>query len=409
MSELIQVIPALRQSHVEIAACPRAYVAIVIDGHEQPDSIPSERGSEIHHVMSQYVSHCAAAKVESDWVYFNKLTVAAGPVAGPILDNLRNIFRVDWKRVYGTEVTLALDEDFNPAYFTMKEGGEMYELERIPGVVYSEKPAAHIGTLDVILLTEDMQHGKIPDYKSHPAPFEADTFQSTLYPFMLLKHFPTLQDVKFELNFVRYTGSLRAVSWTRDEMPAMQAEISRARQRQIATHEHPDKALALPCKTCTYCPLGKAMTCPIGEWNEYLTMTPQQRLIWKEWLRRMAAFNSPLLKQFAEVNGNISYTDGNGKVYEYGEMPVAHTRYPLDDTSIRLLAEYAIATGENLLDGRLNISSTKLKSLLKTKKREALRDDFEASVIQTETKPKYAVRTPEGTTEEDFNPYAQED
>lgn len=400
---LVQL-PALRQSAVETAACPRAYVEIYINGKAQPDSIPSERGSEIHRIMSEYVRHCAGLGISSDWLHFNKLAAAAGPEAGPILDGIRDTYQVDHSRVYGTEITLELDEDFNPT----TGGGIPGEYRPgLPGSINTGKDAAHIGTLDVILLNEDGTHAKIDDYKSHPAPFDADTFQGTLYPFMLFKHLPQLEVITFELNFVRYQNCLRRVQWKRTDMPEMQAIISRARERQRLTHEDPDAALALPGKTCAYCPLGKNFTCPIAEYNEYVNLSLEDRLKWKLWMTKMSALNNSVLKSHAEVTGPIRYEDGNGRVYEYGEMPVPQTRYPLDASAMQVLTDWKISTGEDLLDGRLNISSTKLKQLLKTKKRAPLQEQFEESCIETGTKPKYAVRTPEGI-EEDFNPYAAE-
>jgi hypothetical protein len=183
-------------------------------------------------------------------------------------------------------------------------------------------------------------------------------------------------------------------------MPAMQATISRARERQRLTHAHFEDALALPCRSCTYCPLAKDHTCPIAEWNEYTLVTPVQRVMWMVWLSQMSKINTPILKQHAEIDGPIRYEDGNGRIYEYGPQEVAETRYPLDESAITILADWGTSTGENMLDGRLNISSTKLKSLLKAKKRAALLEQFEASCIETGTKPKYAVRTPEGIEED---------
>lgn len=401
MSTILVQLPALRQSAVETAACPRCYVEIYINGRQQPDSIPSERGTEIHKVMSQYVDHCTKLKVPSDWVHFNKLAAAAGPVAGPILDGIRDTYEVDWERVYGTEITLALDEEFMPTYQSSVSAFGFTANEVSP------EEAAYIGTLDVIRIAHDGVRAKIDDYKSHPAPFDANTFQSTLYPFMLFKHMPSLEVITFELNFVRYTNCLRSVQWKRTDMPEMQAIISRARERQRLTHENPDAALALPNKVCTYCPLAKDLSCPIAEWNEYTTLSLQDRLRWKVWMTKMAGVNNPILKANAEVNGSIRYEDGNGRVYEYGEMPVPSTRYPLDRTTIQVLEQYKQATGEDFLDGKLSISSTTIKPKLKTKKRAALNEIFEESIVETATKPKYAVRTPEGI-EQDYNPYAEE-
>jgi hypothetical protein len=355
--------------------------------------------------MSEYVRHCASKRVPADWLKFDELAKASGPVAGPILDGLRDSYEVPWKLVYGTEITLSLDEDLNPARafeFSDEMATEYHALCPL-----SNSPAAYTGTLDVILIWEDGTRAMVCDYKSHPAPFEADTFQSILYPFMLFKHLPELESVKFELNFVRYRNCLRSVTWKREDMPEMQAAITRARERQRITHENPDTAPALPCKTCTYCPLAKNLTCPIADWNEYLSFTPTDRLMHLEFMRRMRELHQPILKAYATVEGPVRYSDGNGRIYEYGEQPVPSTRYPLDATTLQVLNEHSAATGDDWLKWNLDIKGTTIKAKLNTKKRALLKEQFEDSVIETGTKPRFAVRTPEGVVPE-FNPFSEE-
>jgi hypothetical protein len=224
--------------------------------------------------MSQYINHCSSLKISSDWNYFDQLTRAAGPVAGPILDGMRNSYEVDWNRSFATEVVLALDEELRPAYKVIDaDTGKVTEIKRHPGVTYSEELAAHIGTLDHILVNEEIVRGKIEDFKSHPSPFEADTYQAYLYALMLLLHIPTLQDVTFELIFVRYTNCARRDMWRRADIAELSAHVRRARERQRDIHAHPDMAEAIPSKICVYCPLAKNFTCPIAEWNEYTTLS----------------------------------------------------------------------------------------------------------------------------------------
>lgn len=413
-SNAISVIPPLSQSMESTAACPRGYVSIFIEGKTQPDSIPSERGSDIHHVTSEYIRHCAEHQIPADYAKRDELAARSGPVAGPILDRFLQNYVVDFAHVYGTEMVMALDEDFSPAYFWVDEHGEVQtdyrgnHIERIPGVEYSEKPAALIGVLDLLLINGD--EGEVDDHKSQFDIMDEDTFQGTLYSYFVLTHFPNLRKVKFQLQFVRYSKCFRSTTWLREDMPEMQRVISRARERQLVTHAIPDDAQALPCQICAYCPLAKDKTCPISEWNEHLILTPVQRLIRSEWHRRMRALDMPILKAQAIANGPVVYVDGNGRSYTYGEHEVPETKIPLDNTSLGLLLEWAERKGENLLDGRLSISSTKLKSLLKTNKREQLREQFEESVYQTTTKPQFRVRTAdEGTILEQYDQDYNED
>ena len=400
-------IPPTTQSAVETAACPRSYVEIVINGHGEADSIPSERGADCHHVMSKYIQHCAKLQVPSDWAAFDKLAAASGPDAGPILDRVRDTYRVNWQRVYGTEVSLAMDEECNPAYHVVGSPRYAATIAQIPGTQYSEALAAYVGTLDVIEINENATAALIGDFKSTLGVFNADSFQGKLYSYSLMRHIESLERVEFKLNFLRYRNCFRSITYTRADMPELQAAISRARERQRLIHANPEAAKPIPCDSCSYCPLAKALKCPIGAWNERTAMDDSTRLMALEYGRRMRDIHLPILRAHAQVLGPISYRDGNGRVYTYGREEVPETRYPLDREALRVLEAYAQASGEDFLDGRLSISSTKLKPLLEAKKREALKEIFEESLIVTSTKPKYAVRKPDGVI--DDNPHLEEE
>lgn len=403
------VIPPLTQSSEETAACPRSYVAIALEGRGGGESIPSERGSDVHSVMSRYIDYCTLNEVPTDWNYLMLLAANSGPVAGPIIEGLRDRYIVDYRHVYQTEFSMGLDANFEPAYRVIGNDRYANELDLIPGLSYSDSPCVYISKLDVIYLSDDGEEATIEDFKTANHIHDVEKkCQGERYAFMLLKHMPLVQKVTFKLNFVRYTNAYRYASWRREDMPAMQASMARALERQRLTVLNPESAKVIPCDSCVYCPLAKDMTCPASEWNEYTNMTMPQRVMWKVWLEQMNKINNPILKSFAMVRGPIKYEDGNGKVYEFGEIPVPSTRFPLDRTALGALKQHREVTGEDLLDGRLNISSTKIKSLLKAKKRAGLNEVFTESIIEMSTKPKYKVRTPDGILEE-FNPFNDED
>lgn len=386
-------------------ACPRGYVEIVLNKRRLPASIPSERGRDIHRVMALYYEHCAKLRVRSDWNYFDQIAVNVGhDDAGPILDGIRDFYECEWERFYAAELTMALTEEFNPAPLSKVEG--------IPGVEYEDKDgwAAYIGTLDVLLLSEDGERAKIPDYKSHPAIFDADTFQSVEYSLFVFKHFPKVKQVTFELNFVRYRNAVREMTYKRIDIPDMEAQLKRARAQQRFLHENPDQAVALPSKTCTYCPLAMDFSCPIGEFNEYTTLSLPDRVKWMEWMRRMGAVNRKILKEWSEVRGAVTYEDGHGRKYQYGEQTVEETRLPLDQSFLKIIDSWKDISGEDLLDGRLAVSQTKVKSYAKAKKREGLRKMLDDSCYERGTKPKYAVRTPdEGVQTDEYNEWGNEE
>jgi hypothetical protein len=408
MEDVLLNIPPLTQSAESTAACPRAYVATYLEGKGGGESIPSERGHDFHHVVSRYIGHCALNQIPSDWAYFNLLISNSGPVAGPMLEGFRDRYVVDWEHVYLTECPMGLDRQFNPAYIV--QGNDRYpdELPRIGGLDYSPAYCAYLGTLDVIYLSDDGTEATIEDFKTHPSIFNVDAEpQGERYAFMLFKHMPSVQKVTFKYNFVRYTNAFRFDSWNRSDMPAMQASMGRALERQLATVLRPDQAKALPCKSCLYCPLMRDMSCPIREQNENLIVTAEDRLIAIQFAERFLSFHRPLLKAWAEVRGSVSYKDGNDHIHTYGEMIVEQTTYPLDRTTMQVLKEWREASGEDWADMGLKISSTSIKPKLKAKKRAALLERFEDSVIERTTKPRYVTKTDEGIVEA-FNPYMEE-
>jgi hypothetical protein len=414
----MRVIPPLSQSLVELGSCPESYL-YWREGNRQADSIQSERGSEVHHVMSEYVRWCVAHKVAVDFPAFDRLSAAAGPVAGPILDNMRDTFVVKWQNVLATEVRLRLDSDLNPTkHEEVLVGtkahpflGEPAVLEAMdggdfPGLEYTGQPAAHAGTLDVIEINDDATEAVIPDYKSHPRPFEPDTYQGMLYPFMLMKHIPTVRKVTFELVFVRYGGDVRrSVIWTRDDMPEMAIHIRRARERQLAL-EAAGEGPALPGSHCQYCPkITRPTLCSIAEFNPQINDTMEERMRFLIWSAEQAKVSRAAMKDHVDATGKpITITDANGKTYAFGIEPVESKVFPLDRTSIKLLEDhFKVSPKDDWESMKLRISSTSLKPKLKAKMRAGLSEAFDNSVIEMEVKPKFAIRKPDGETDTGYS------
>lgn len=407
-----RVIPPLSQSLVEKGSCPESYLYQEVEGHEQPDSMQSDRGTEVHEGMSQYIQYCVGKKVAVDFPVFDRLSASAGPVAGPILDNMRDTYVVDFKHVLASEIRLRLDSNLEPTLSELADGGDTLEIhteDDIGGVTYTYEPAAHAGTLDVLLINDDATEGTIEDFKSHPRPFEPDTYQSLLYPFMVLKHIPSLRKVTFELVFVRYGGDVRrSIVYTRDDMPEMAVQIRRARERQLAL-EAAGEGPALPGSHCQYCPkMSRPTLCSISEFNPQVNDSMAERLRFTIWAAEQAKVNRTVMKDFVDASGKpISITDANGKTYAFGIEPVESKVYPLDATSIKLLTDhFRVSPKDDWESMKLRISSTTLKPKLKAKFRAGLSQAFDDSVVEMEVKPKFAIRRPDGDVD---TGYSQDD
>jgi hypothetical protein len=375
----------------------------------------SERGTEVHHAMSLYIKHCVASKIAVDFDAFDHISAAAGPVAGPILDNMRDTYVVDFKHVLASEIRLRMDDDLDPTLVerTSPVGGIMHHDDAMVGVAYSPGPASHAGTLDVLLINDDATEGVIEDFKSHPRPFDPDTYQSTLYPFMALKHIPSLRKVTFELIFVRYGGDVRrSVVWTRDDMPEMAIHIRRARERQLALEA--SYAAGEPIKVhsgshCQYCPkITKPTLCSISEFNPQINTAMDERLRFLIWSTEQAKVTRAAMKDYVDATGKpICITDANGKTYAFGIEPVESKIYPLDRTSIKLLEDhFKVSPKDDWESMKLRISSTSIKPKLKAKMRAGLAQAFDDSVVEMEVKPKFAIRRPDGDVD---TGYSQDD
>lgn len=398
------IVPPLRQSLHSTMACSESYAFQVIEGNEMPDSMQSERGVDVHHVMSEYVRHCVSIKAGADWAKMDKLSARSGPVAGPIIDKMRDSYIVDWEHVFDTEITLGLTDELEPSRAIF------------PGQLVGDAPEEIHGTLDVVRINHTGTAAYIDDYKSHPQPFNPDEegkeFQAILYCFMLMVYLPQLESVTFTLIFVRYGGNVkRSCEFTRKDMPEMRAAILRAKARQRQYHADYDAGIALPAlpgSHCAYCPkITKPGLCSIAEFNSEINTPMEDRLRFKVWSAEQNKVNNAAMKNYVDATGKgITIKDGNGKTFILDFFEFTQKIIPLDKSVIRILNDWMETTGENWGSWKIRISSTNLMSKLRAKKRAALLQQFEDSVIDmTEPKPKFVLRRDDGTTSDGSEEY----
>lgn len=362
-------IPPLRQSLVEVAACPHSYAFQVIEGNTMPSGLQSARGTEIHRVMAQYIKDCAAQRVSANWTLFDALAIGAGDEAAEILNGLRDSYEVDFDHVFDTEILLGYSD------------GEGLECE---------------GTLDNLLFGNPTL-AKIEDFKSHPRPFDPTTFQSKLYPFLVFMNFPKVDEVIFELIFARYANCRRSVTWKREDLPMLRQHVMNARARQQDLYEKHaagnEDLPAFPGNHCQYCPLLQSPTgCPISEFNPHATVTPEERARFAIWLNQVKHVNDQVLKDVVDASGRpIEVMDGNGRVTQIGFMPTEARQYPLPMV-LEALDDWQDASGEDLKP-KLFVSSTKLNQYAGAKKRAVL-DQYLQDHATLVTKPKFTISAP---------------
>lgn len=384
MPDLVQIgIPPLRQSYESPMSCPTGYVHSVIKREGKPGSIESVRGVQFHRVMSQYASWCAAKGIAQDLAAFDRFAQGVGPQAERLLAGLRDGYTVDQQHLFATELSMSLDANMRPTSVSME----------VDSCEDSEEEPVYQGTLDTLYLFMDDAAALIDDFKTHVKPYNPDeTLQAKMYPLFVFQHFPWVQSVKFRLVFTRYRNLSREVVYHRSDLRTLMDIVKARRSLQEAIHAEYNAGRDLDVISgshCGWCPLLSNRECPIGEWNENMQMTPEDWLKWDLWNSAFSRVNHARMKDRVQNTGKpIIIRDYNGKAYRYGAEDKESSVYPLFEATadgividkdgnpsmpvVSLIMDYADME-ENADDlawlGKLVISSTKLESYLKAKKR----------------------------------------
>ncbi len=346
-------IPPSSQSRHGDMACETLYVQKHVQGAVLGESEPAARGIEIHQVLARYIDHLVRTRRATDLVIFDALMKGAGGEAREVLETFRANHAFDPERILATELHIALDENFLPIYHP-DDCGQLAEYE---------------GTLDLVQL-HSITEAEIDDWKSYYQVIDADTFQSKFYPLLLMCLNPSLERVKFVLEFVRY-GASRSVEYTRKDLPWLKelAQRERARQRKLHELNRSRKLKTSPGRQCTWCPL-LLNGCPVAETNPYARMTAERRLRFALWLQEAEKQNTRVLKDLMVKRGSIHYRDGNQNEHLAEFVPVEKKFYPYRD-AVSILDEWFSAhSDEQRLRDKLTVSG--LSSALKAEKRAEL-------------------------------------
>ncbi len=413
MSDLVQIttsdIPPLRQSTEQMTACPLFYIEVVIKGRKKPGGMESARGTQVHKVMADYAAWCAHKGVAMDLEAFDRFAEGVGPTASKILIGMRDSYHVDCEHLLATELTMELDENFNPTELSPVVEGIVPD---------SGLPAHYQGTLDAPYLFPHEEKALIDDAKTHPRPYEPSdpdkALQGKMYSLFILLHFPWVKTVTFRLVFVRFKNLTRDVTYTREDIPALIDTVKSARDRQKMIHQNYDNGIemeATPGAHCFYCPLLSDRSCPIGQMNENMQLTDEDRLRFKIWDSAFARINTKVLSDKVNATGrNIVIKDYNGKAYSFGPEESESEVMPLfrataagivmdaqgnpDMPIVSLLMDYAHASPDDIAwMGKLTISSSTVKPYLKAKKR-AFLDQAVKDTADKVTKVKLKVSKP---------------
>jgi hypothetical protein len=207
-------LPPLSQSRHGDMACETLYVRKHVQGARIGESEPAARGIEIHQVLASYIDHLVRTRRATDLEIFDALMKGAGDEAREVLEKFRGNHTFDPEKILATELHIKRNENFLPIEHTDNEG-QIAEYE---------------GTLDLVMI-HSLAEAEIDDWKSYYQGIDADTFQSKFYALLLMYLNPSLERVKFVLEFVRY-GASRSVEYTRKDLPWLKELAQRERARQ---------------------------------------------------------------------------------------------------------------------------------------------------------------------------------
>jgi len=354
-SDSSTLIPPLSQSRHGDMACDTLYIRKHVQGTRLGESEPAARGIEIHRVLATYINHLVRTRRATDLELFDGLMRGAGIEAREVLEKFKDNHAFDPEKILATELHIALDEDFQPI-----------EEPDNPGQI-----AEYEGTLDLVML-HSLWEAEIDDWKSYYQVIDADTFQSKFYPLLLMCLNPSLNRVKFVLEFVRY-GVSRSVEYSQKDLPWLKELAQRERARQRKLHElaivGEQELKASPGRHCTWCPL-LLNGCPVAETNPYEQMTAEERLRFALWLQEAEKQNTRVLTDLMVERGPICYRDGNQTEYSADFVPVEKRFYPYRDAASILDEWFRAHPEERGLQDKLTVSG--LSSALKAEKRAKL-------------------------------------
>lgn len=379
-------------------ACEYGYALVNIQGLKTPDTEASDRGVDVHDVLAKYAEHCAKKKVPADFMFLDSLATSLGDEAKGIIETCRDSFTVDWQNFFAAEIYFGLDRDFQPTY-SYDHDGEIHPIDPRWGIEGSGKEPAYCGIMDEIDLMPGGKVCRLPDTKTHPRPFDADTFQGKLYSLAAMMHLPELTEVEFGLRFVRYANITKTHKYFRSDVPQMMEDVRRTRNRQLEIHAKVDEGGALRChggSHCVYCPCAIdpiGIPCPNGKLNPMLK-SPAEMLNWMLSTEVQLRSVKDALKQFVDgTQEPVVSTDANGKHYMYGPKEKEKVTYPLFEGSLEegfnmpildALLDWVRANPKDLVPRKgskpwfnnLQIGATKLNSYLKAGKREILHNNI---------------------------------
>lgn len=374
MTDELRILPASEVPHLQALqplhpseeldlACAHKFAALLAlrrDGHKLVN-IASRRGTLAHDfVLGEYVPHLVNSGKNQDHDFWNdalKVFQCTGDTRA-LLESFLPTFKIDPETVYAVEKRYLLDSKMEPTE--------------------SWTNAALTGKPDLITI-ESPHKAKIPDLKTQWRIVDAESiFQSRGYSLIVLQLLEFVDEVEFELVFVRWNNAKRSVTFTRHHLPHLKATALKLWQRKIElTRQAVTGDLEEPVSGphCVGCPL--QFTCPLHasiRVNPY-SLNPEELIIALGFADQFANKAREVLKDLFLNDQGPSVTDGIGRTYTPGWAQRTTRKIGAEGTFfdvINIIKEWEAEGNEKRgsLFEKLRVSG--LTSYLKAKFREPL-------------------------------------
>lgn len=341
-------------------ACAHKFAAIFQskrDGHKLVN-IASRRGTHSHNfLLDIYVPHLVNSGKPHDHEFWqDALTVfQCSSDTRALLESCLPSFRVDPEKVLHIEKNYLLDSKMEPT-------------DRFSDAALSGRP-------DLVLL-ESEHKAKIPDVKTQWRIVDANSvFQARGYSLIALQYLEFVNEVEFELVFIRWNNAKRSVTYTRQQLPYLKATALKLWQRKVElTRQAITGQLEAPVSGphCNGCVL--QFNCPIQKINPY-SANPEDLIRLTVWAEQASKKAREVLKDLFLEDRAPTVTDGIGRSYTPGWSERTTRKIGAEGTfhdAVNVVKEWEAQGNEKRgsLFEKLRVSG--LSSYLKAKFREPL-------------------------------------
>lgn len=373
---------SLSKSAAKATGCEHYFVRQYLEPHAPRlrATFGAEVGQEFHRYRSAYVRRLVETQETTDlpWIRNWLRSQAFFPESLELITGDLEVFSIRPATVVGTELLLSVDETFKPLE---------YRDNAIPGETTRSLVSYSHGILDLLCIED--KTAKASDAKTGWSAANVDTYEAVHYAALIFAHFPYVEMVEFEWDFIRATKDA-PVLFHRALLPLLQEEVRlRSRRRDRIQERHLDgiEAEVDPtaglCAYCPFqCPLRDQITRPLYDHEPLQDLATAQALTERLYLaQEYLSCGRALLKQYLDTaqGGRVQCRNGIS-----AEMrPELSTSYPLD----KVLVELGVIDAENVPRATpkwdiplesLQVRTTGLKQKAKAKKRMGLMSRLEA-------------------------------